>query len=157
MLARRELSEAQVRLRLTRFGHAAADIDTTISRLVSDGAIDDGRTAGAIARLEVTTRRRGRRRARQCLAAAGIAPDVAERALDEVFAHVDEETLLNTAIDRRLRDGAATLDERELARLFRYLTGQGFEGDRVLRALRARQREAPTQSRTGGFTARRRA
>ena len=157
MLARRELSEAQVRLRLTRLGHDGEGIDAAVSRLLSDGAIDDARVAGAIARFEVTMRRRGRLRVQQRLAAAGITRGVAERVLDEVFEQVDSEALLSAAIERRLPGGRNIRDERELARLFRHLTGQGFERDRVLRALRARQRrDAGTGPDAGGSTTPRR-
>jgi SOS response regulatory protein OraA/RecX len=62
MLAGRELSEAQVRQRLIRRGHDAADIDTAIERLKSNGTIDDARAAAVIARRETTVRRRGKSR-----------------------------------------------------------------------------------------------
>jgi SOS response regulatory protein OraA/RecX len=45
------------------------------------------------------------------------------------------------AIDRRL--GTRRLDDdREMARLYRYLVGQGFDADRAMAALRARRRQA---------------
>jgi regulatory protein len=50
MLARRELSEAQVRERLARRGYAVNDIDAAIHRLKDQRAIDDARVAEAIAR-----------------------------------------------------------------------------------------------------------
>jgi regulatory protein len=137
MLARRELSAAQVRARLARRGHDAESIESAIARLMAAGAIDDARTAGAIARHETMRRRRGPFRVRQRLAAAGIATDVADRVLEEISGQLDADTLLAAAIDRRLA-GRAVADERELARLYRHFTAQGFEGERVLRLLRAR-------------------
>jgi regulatory protein len=138
MLARRELSEAQLRTRLARRGHDVDGIDAALGRLREAGQIDDARTAGAIARRE-TTRRRGRLRVRQQLAAAGIAPEIADRALDEVFEQVDADAMLEAALDRRLAGRPLIEDRREFARLYRHLTGQGFESERVLRALRSRQ------------------
>ena len=73
MLARRELSEAQIRQRLQRRGHALDEIDSAIERLKSERAIDDARVAGAIARTETSLKRRGRLRVAQELARAGIA------------------------------------------------------------------------------------
>jgi regulatory protein len=138
MLARRELSEAQLRVRLSRRAHEAGEIDAALARLRETGQIDDARTAGAIARRE-TNRRRGRLRVRQQLAAAGIASGIAERALEEVFEQVDADALLEALIEKKLAGRPLIEDRREFARLYRHLTAQGFESERVLRALRSRQ------------------
>jgi regulatory protein len=137
MLAVRELSEAQVRTRLTRREFEADDIDVAITRLRGERAIDDARTARAIARTSAAVRGQGRRRARLHVDAAGIDRDTAAVAVDEVFREVDVEALLHAALARRLRGRPGIADRKEKARLFRYLTGQGFEADRVMEALRA--------------------
>ena len=85
MLARRELSEAQVRQRLARRGYDGAEIETAIDRLKADHSIDDARVAGAIARTEVSIRRRGKRRVVQQIQQAGISRSAARRATDETF------------------------------------------------------------------------
>lgn len=140
MLARRELSEAQVRQRLARKAFDRSAIDDAITRLTDERAIDDARVAGAIARLETTSRRRGLARVRHKLMAAGIAASVADAAVEEIAAQVDLDALLRQALDRRLRGRATIEDDREMARLFRQLTGQGFEPDRVMRLLRTHRR-----------------
>ena len=138
-LARRELSEAQLRQRLSRRKFSPDDIDTTIARLLQDGSLDDARVAGAIARSQLSLKKRGARRVRREIEAAGIASALAERAVAEVYGEVDGEALLAAAIDRRL--GTRRLDDdREMARLYRYLVGQGFESDRAMVALRKRRR-----------------
>jgi regulatory protein len=139
MLARRELSEAQVRQRLKRKAFDASSIDAAIERLKQERAIDDARVAGAIARLEAGGRRRGLARVRQKLAAAGIASPIASAALEQLATHTDFDALLTQALERRLRGRDAITDDREMARLYRQLTAQGFESDRVLRLLRARR------------------
>jgi regulatory protein len=138
MLARRELSEAQLRARLTRRGHDATDIEAALAQLRESGHINDARTASAIARHE-TNRRRGRLRVRRQLAAAGIAPGIAERTLDDIFEQVDAEAMLEAALEKKLAGRPLIEDRREFARLYRHLTGQGFESERVLRVLRSRQ------------------
>ena len=60
--------------------------------------------------------------------------------LDEVFEHVDDDAMLEAALDRRLRGQATIPDDRTFQRLYRYLVGQGFESERVLRLLTARRR-----------------
>jgi regulatory protein len=140
-LARRELSEAQIRQRLSRRGFLPDDIDTAIARLRADGSLDDARVATAIARSQLSLKKRGERRVRREIEAAGIASALAERAVAEVYGEVDADALLAAAIDRRL--GTRRLDDdREMARLYRYLVGQGFESDRAMAALRARRKRA---------------
>lgn len=138
LLARRELSEAQVRQRLLRKGHSVEAVDSAIERLTGERALDDARTAEAIARTEVTIRGRGRLRVSQRIQSAGIASTTAKRAVEQVYADLDPDALLAGALDKRLRGRSTITDERERNRLYRYLIGQGFESDRVIAVLRKR-------------------
>ena len=139
-LARRELSEAQVRQRLSRRGFTPEDIDDAVTRLRQDGSLDDARTAAAIARSQLSLKKRGARRVRREIEAAGISSALADRAVAEVYADVDSDALMVAAIDRKL--GTRRLDDdREMARLFRYLVGQGFDSERAMAALRARRKK----------------
>jgi regulatory protein len=140
MLARRELSEQQVRQRLARKGHEPDAIDDAIARLRSEHAIDDARTAAAIARTETSLRGRGKVRVRIQIERAGINRDTASRAVDAAFDDVDDDALLQAALAKRLRGREAIDDDREFQRLFRYLVGQGFDTDKVLAALTVRRR-----------------
>ena len=85
LLAARELSEAQIRQRLVRREHEPDDIDAAVARLKLERAIDDVRVAGAIARRETSTRKRGKLRVQLALARAGIDRGVAKRAIDDTF------------------------------------------------------------------------
>jgi regulatory protein len=140
MLARRELSEAQVRQRLARRGHGQDAIDQAVSRLRDERAIDDARVAEAIARTETAVRRRGKVRVRLQIERSGVDRNVAAHAVDEVFAGLDADALLESSLDRRLRGGATIAGDRDLQRLYRYLIGQGFDPERVVAALKKRQR-----------------
>jgi regulatory protein len=138
MLARRELSEAQVRQRLARRGFDADSIDEAIDRLKQERAIDDVRTAEAIARSETTLKHRGPVRVRRQIEHAGIASSTARRAVDDLFESVDDSSLLEASLAKRLRRQDTIQDERQYARLYRYLLAQGFEADHIVRALNAR-------------------
>jgi regulatory protein len=141
LLARRELSEAQIRQRLSRRGFIPDEIDTAVARLRQDGSLDDARVAAAIARSQLSIRKRGARRVRREIEAAGISSALADRAVAEVYAEVDADALIAAAIDRKL--GARRLDDdRAMARLYRYLVAQGFDADRAMSALRARRRSS---------------
>ena len=146
MLARRELSEAQVRQRLARRGHEADAVEQAIEKLRTERALDDERVAETIARTQSLARGRGKFRVRQEIEAAGIGRAVADRAVAEAFKDVDSNALLDAAIARRLRGRTGAFDDRVFKRLFRYLVGQGFEPDRVLRALKARLGRGPDPS-----------
>jgi regulatory protein len=139
MLARRELSEAQVRQRLAKRGDSRESIDEAIGRLKAERSIDDERVAGAIARSETSLRKRGRRRVQQQIEAAGISTAIAARAVDEAFQDLDPDALLLASLARRLRGRERIADDREFQRLFRYLSAQGFDSDRILAHLRRLQ------------------
>jgi regulatory protein len=141
MLARRELSEAQLRQRLTRRQHDPEAIDAALTRLKSEHSLDDERVARAIARSETGVKKRGRYRVARQIEAAGIAPAIAKRVVDETFATIDADSLLNESLARRLRGRMRLDDAREFQRLYRYLVAQGFEPDRVMALLRTYNRD----------------
>ena len=135
MLARRELSEKQVRQRLARKEFDPAEIDDAIAQLLGDRSLDDRRVAEAIARSETSIRKRGKLRVKRKIESAGIRPTIAKHAVDEVFNALDADALLEAALAKRRRHGKP-VDDREFSRLYRYLIGQGFEADRVITLLK---------------------
>ncbi len=136
LLARRELTTSQLRERLLRRELPADEIDRTLDRLTRAGLLDDARTALARARRAVQVELRGRHRARRELESLGIDTPVAERALALVFDEVDEATVLERAIAKRIRGPVRT--RTELRRLHQALVRQGFARDQVTAALLAR-------------------
>jgi regulatory protein len=139
MLARRELSEAQIRQRLARREHEPDLIDEAVARLKEERAIDDVRVAEAIARTETSVRKRGRLRVIRKIESAGIGKSIAKQAVDAVYGALDAGALLEAALAKRLRGRDSINDQREFNRLYRYLIGQGFEPDRVLATLRRKK------------------
>jgi len=140
LLARRELTEQQLRERLTRREYAVDEITEAVQRLLADRSLDDRRVAGALARLEILTRRHGRLRAERQMKATGLAPDLIREALDATLADVDASELIAAALARRLRHGQTIEDDRHFQRLYRYLVGQGFASGESLAALKAHRK-----------------
>jgi regulatory protein len=138
LLARRELSEAQLRARLARRKFDEEAIETAVARLRREGALDDRRTAIACARTEAHVKRHGRLRAVRAVEALGIARSLARTAVAEAFADLDEDTLLVQAIERRLRHETGIPTPAAVRRLHRYLLTQGFDAARVTAAIRNR-------------------
>ena len=136
LLSARELSETQLRARLTRRKLDPDAIDAAIDRLKADGTLDDRRVARALARMESGIRHRGRARVVQKIRQAGIDADVADDAVREVFEDVDEDSLLERALDRRLRGKIPRdLDQNARARIVRALMAQGFRLEAILKKL----------------------
>ena len=142
LLARRELSTAQLRDRLTRRELPSSEIDAAVERLTRERAVDDARTALAYARRAAEVKLRGRSRTRREIEALGIAPPTARRAVATVFDEVVEESVLERAIAKRLH--GPVRDRAQFRRLYQALLRQGFPPDRVARQL---------LSRAGGDTA----
>jgi regulatory protein len=138
LLARRELAEAQVRTRLATRKFNDDQIDAAMTRLRRERAVDDRRTALACARTQVRIKHRGRARVVRHIEALGINRDIAREAVAEVFAELDENALLEQALDRRLRHGLSLSDAAVFRRVHRYLLGQGFDPGRVTELLRRR-------------------
>ena len=100
-LARRELSERQVRERLARREFDEESIDAAVARLKTERALDDRRVALACARSAVRLKGRGRERVRRSVESLGIPRDLARAAVDEVFGEIDESALIERALDKR--------------------------------------------------------
>ena len=135
LLARRELSTAQVRERLARKGFGDDAIEAALARLQRVGALDDLRTARALAHRSANVRLHGRRRAVQELRSRGIERSLALKAVEATYRELDEHDLLERALARRLHgqiDSPAAL-----RRLYQYLVRQGFDGAAAQAALRS--------------------
>ncbi|MBM3779050.1 MAG: hypothetical protein FJW23_12595 [Acidimicrobiia bacterium] len=139
VLARRELTVRQVRDRLEQAGHDAVAVDAAIARLLHERALDDARAARAIARHEIVIRHRGPLRARRALEAAGVTSDLAARAIEDALGETDPAAAMTAALATRWPGDAPITGRRDVARLYRFLVGRGFEPDRVMALLRARR------------------
>ena len=136
LLARRELSAAQLRERLLRKAFAPDAVELALRRLEREGALDDRRAAAVHARRAALVAHRGPLRTEREIAALGIAPAVARAATTEIYAEADTRTVLERALERRLR--GPIRDQAQFRRLHRYLLRQGFETHMAVSALRAR-------------------
>ena len=140
MLARRELSTAQIRDRLKQRGFTRGAIDEAVSRLTSNGSLDDARVARAVARTRAHVKRQGRQRVARELALIGIPDQITEAALSDVFGDLDEAALLEQALERRLRGRISLADPASRRRIVAALVRQGFAPGAVMRAMRTRSR-----------------
>jgi regulatory protein len=137
MLARRELSTAQLRARLLDHDHNPEDVDAAIDQLKETGALDDARLARAYAQTALRVKGRGRLRIQRELSDMGIAREVAAAALADTFGDVDERGLIANALRKKLRSRNKIDSPAEYARVYQFLMRQGFSPAAVAAALRA--------------------
>lgn len=136
ILARRELSRAQLRDRLSRYSPSPSEMEAVIARLVHERAIDDTRMALAHARRSAEVKFHGKSRAQREIEAAGIDQETAHRAVAEVFNEVGEESVLECALKKQL-DGLIR-GRAQFRRLHQALLRRGFPPDRIATMLMAR-------------------
>lgn len=138
-LSLRELSARQLRQRLARRDIDTGTIDAVILRLQQSGVLDESRMARAAARLETSIKGRGPSRTRQKLKALGLADDDIAQAIDAALEEVDVATLLERALEKRLRrEKGEVRDPAVVRRVVGALVRQGFAPGAVLKRLRAR-------------------
>jgi regulatory protein len=136
LLARRELSVKELRDRLVDREHPAEEIDRAIEHLLETQALDDVRVARAYARTASKVKGRGRLRVMRELNAMGIAKETASEAVADVFADVDERSLIAKALQKKMRGRPRVANAAEHARLYQYLMRQGFTPAGIVAALR---------------------
>ncbi len=140
-LSLRELSARQLRQRLARREVSAEAIDAVITRLQASGVLDESRMARAAARLETVVRGRGPARARQKLKSLGLSDRDVDQALAAALEDVDVATLLDRALEKRLRrEKGDARDPATVRRVVGSLVRQGFAPGAILARLRAAAR-----------------
>jgi regulatory protein len=136
-LTARELSEGQVRARLAEKGYTEDAIKSALEHLVDDRTIDDRRAATAVARTEARVRRRGPHRVMAKLLAMQFDRDLAKEVVRDLFGDEEQEALIDSALERRLRGKSDKLkDPHERQKLLAYLVRQGFSASAASAAIR---------------------
>lgn len=113
--------------------HAAA----VLQKLKEHNYVDDARYARDFARFHAQSRRQGKFRIAQELRRRGVPDRHIEAALDSVFAETDEQALVHSRVERKLRNVHGPLDEKRRASLYRSLLRAGFSPDAIRSELRA--------------------
>jgi regulatory protein len=138
LLAAKPRSVAELRERLLRVKGANEDVvNTVISRLQEYGYLDDERFAFSYASYKVKQRPVGRRRLERDLKFKKVETEVANEALELVYAETSEEQLIDQAIAKRLRIRGRPKNRDEAKRLFDHLLRQGFEFELVSEKIRS--------------------
>lgn len=134
ILARRALSAAELRDRLTQLGHAINDIEQLIESFVERHYLDDDSLARTLCEKLRTSKRASRAEIRRQLASRGLTAASIETALADLDVADDEELLYEIARDRATR---LTSLDREVAtrRLYGFLARRGWSGASLTRII----------------------
>lgn len=137
ILSYRMRSEKELRGKLEEYGYLPEEIEKAVEYVKSYGYVNDARYAEQY--VASRGKQKGRSLLRMELIKKGIDPEEAENALDAV--ETSEE---DTAYALLLKKAGEPhpLEEKEYARLYRFLAGRGFQRGAVYSALRRYKNEA---------------
>ena len=136
LLAAKPRSVAQLHERLLEKADAET-IQPVIARLLELGYLNDEQFAASFARSRLNMKPLGKTRLRQDLQRKQLDKQTVEQALTNAFEEQSEESLIERAIEKRLRLKAAPSSREESKKLFDYLLRRGFSYDIVSRKVRA--------------------
>ncbi|MEZ5498613.1 MAG: regulatory protein RecX [Steroidobacteraceae bacterium] len=135
MLARRDLSMADLGRRLRRRGYHPAAIQQALEQLGGRGLLDDARFAANFVAYQ-TRRAQGPNKIRKLLQESGVSSDIIDAALDGAGAGDFAE---QAARLRERRFGPQLPNDwREKGRQARYLAARGFSNNQIRAVLGAR-------------------
>jgi len=135
LLEARARGVTELRRLLIQKGEPQPDVDDAIARLQRSGLLDDAVFARQFARSKALAAGLSRRRLQQELTKRGVAREVSDAAIDEVF---EEEGVDDSAsIERVARKRMKTLDKLDLStqrrRLYAFLARRGYDSDDITR------------------------
>jgi len=137
MLAARARSATELRRQLVRKGEPAPLVDAAIEKLRAAGHLDDAAFARAFTRSKALGAGASKRRLQQELAKRGVARDVSDEAVAEVFEEeaIDEGESVERLARKRLRSLARLDAATRHRRLWSFLARRGYDADVIRRAI----------------------
>ena len=139
MLAGRAHSAGELREKLRRKAERATDVDAVLARLKEYGYLNDRAFAESYAAARLTNQGLGKARVMSDLRGRRVAPSVAERTVDKVYADVNEEGLIEEFLRRKYRMTPREnlfQGDKELAAAYRRLRRAGFGSGNILKVLK---------------------
>jgi regulatory protein len=139
MLALRARSSRELRRQLVRKGEPVDQVDAAIVRLEMAGFLDDGAFARQFARSKAVGAGMSRRRLQQELARRGVARQIGDGAIADVFEEeqLDECGIVEQAARKKLRSLKNLDADTRKRRLYAFLARRGYDLDDIRRAMQA--------------------
>jgi regulatory protein len=135
----RAQSTGEMRAKLRERAGRAEDVEATLIKLKEYGFLDDTRFAESYAAARLENQGFGKQRAMRDLRQRRVAPVIAERVVEQVYAGKDESLLIEEFIRRRYRNADREKlfqQDKDLASAFRRLRVAGFQTSNIIRVLK---------------------
>ena len=132
LLAQKNRSRWELSLLVEKRCTEKALVSSVLDKCVARGYLDDIKYAVHLARQRATGKKQGRRRVAQELKSRGIAPSIAEQALEQVFGSLDEDELLRQALGMKLKAKSGAWTRKQVKKIYDQLVRAGFNTDRIL-------------------------
>ena len=145
LLAVQARSSRDLKRRLIQKGEPAPYVDRAIERLTSVGLLDDAQFARQLARSKAVGQGASKRRVQQEMFKRGVARDVADEAIVDVFEEeaVDETENAAAAARKKLRTLGNVDAETRRRRLYGFLARRGYGPDAIRETLHRVLAEPP--------------
>jgi regulatory protein len=137
MLAFRARARTELRRSLVGKGEPPEQVEAALDRLAAAGLLDDAAFARQFTRSRSTAAGASRRRIRQELNRRGVAREVTDGAIDEVYEEeeIDEGEVALRAARRKLRSLAGLDPVVRNRRLYAFLARRGYDATDIRRAI----------------------
>lgn len=142
MLSRRDLSEGEIRERLSVKGHSRAEAQAAIGRLRELGLVDDKGLCARLARSYRETRGYGAAKVAWALRTRRFSAALVEETMREFSSGEGELAAAAAALRKKFRGGIPRGREGA-AKAYRFLAGRGFSPDACRKAVRGVSSEIP--------------
>jgi len=139
MLAARGRASAELRRLLVRKGEPADQVAAAIEKLTAEGYLDDAAYARQFAHSKLAGSGLSKRRLQQELGKRGVAREVAEQAVGDVFETegVDESASIERVARKKLRSLGGVDEATRRRRLYSFLARRGYDADAIGKVMRA--------------------
>jgi regulatory protein len=131
--AYQERSPKEVKEKALKLGSSAKEQDELIRKLEADRFLDEERFAEIYVKGKAMLKRWGKFKLIQGLRLKGISTSIIDKVVADISAEDFQENLLYL-IERRLP--IDNEDKNEVAKLYRYLLGKGYESEMIIKALK---------------------
>ena len=138
MLEARARAVTELRRLLIKKGEPVADVDAAVERLRASGLLDDTNFAYQLTRSKALGAGLSRRRIQQELAKRGVARDVSDAAIEQVFdaEGIETDESIERIARKKLRMLASVDAPTRKRRLYAFLARRGYDNDDIARVLR---------------------
>lgn len=137
-LGRKVHSTRELEVKLLARTDDASAVAGVLGRLKARGYLNDRQCIETLAAVRLRRGDSGRSRLEREMAARGLARDLVNQVLDEMFPPEVERDHMRRSLERRLETLTRPLDEKRVARLYNYLLARGFPPEAVRREFRKR-------------------